>query len=154
MTNPLPPEIRILSQSVWLSYIQRNILENGGVTRMIVTAELAGMTSNPTIFEKEINQHNGYKEEISEILRNGVSAIKIYETLAFEVVQLAADLFRPIYDESTGRDGFVSLEVLAYLTYNTKQTIATAKRLWIVLGRPNGQRITGGRRRAKIRCSF
>lgn len=104
-------EIKALGQSIWLDYIQRNILENGEVSRMIVKDGLAGMTSNPTFFEKAINEHDDYNEAISELSRRGKSAIEIYESLTFEDVQHAADLFRRVYDESNGRDGFVSLEV-------------------------------------------
>ena len=83
---------QLASRSVWLDYIQRNILENGGAARMIVTDKLAEMTSNYTIFEKEINEYNDYKEKISELFRYEVSAIRIYETLVFEDIQHAADL--------------------------------------------------------------
>lgn len=136
MTNPLQ-EIKTLGQSVWLDYIQRNILENGEIVRMIEKDGLAGMTSNPTIFEKAINEHDDYDEVISELSRSGSSAKEIYEVLTIEDVQHAADLFRPVYDESNGRDGFVSLEVSPHLAYNTELTIAEANRLWIVLDRPN-----------------
>jgi transaldolase len=136
MTNPLQ-EIKILGQSVWLDYIQRDILENGEVARMIEKDGLAGMTSNPSIFEKAIDEHDDYDEAISELARSGISAKEIYEVLTIEDVQHAADLFRPVYDESNARDGFVSLEVSPHLAYDTEQTIAEAKRLWTTLDRPN-----------------
>ncbi len=136
MTNPLQ-EIKVLGQSVWLDYIQRNILENGEVARMIETDGLAGMTSNPAIFEKAINEHSNYDESIKVFAHNGLHAREIYEALAIEDVQQAADLFRPVYDESNGRDGFVSLEVSPLLAYDTAQTIAEAQRLWTQLDRPN-----------------
>ena len=136
MTNPLQ-EIKALGQSVWLDYIQRDILENGEVARMIEKDGLAGMTSNPTIFEKAINEHDDYDEAISELARSGISAKETYEVLTIEDVQHAADLFRPVYDESNGRDGFVSLEVSPHLAYDTEQTIAEARRLWAALNRPN-----------------
>ncbi len=136
MTNPLQ-EIKVLGQSVWLDYIQRNILENGEVARMIETDGLAGMTSNPAIFEKAINEHSNYDESIKVFAHKGLHAREIYEALAIEDVQQAADLFRPVYDESNGRDGFVSLEVSPLLAYDTAQTIAEAQRLWTQLDRPN-----------------
>ncbi|SFK98528.1 transaldolase [Nitrosomonas aestuarii] len=136
MTNPLQ-EIKILGQSVWLDYIQRNILENGEVARMIETDGLAGMTSNPAIFEKAINEHGNYDESIKVSAHNGLNAREIYESLAIEDVQQAADLFRPVYDESNGRDGFVSLEVSPHFANDTGQTITEAKRLWMKLDRPN-----------------
>ena len=136
MTNPLQ-EIKALGQSVWLDYIQRGILVNGEITRMIAKDGLAGMTSNPTIFEKAINDPDDYDEAISELTRSGISAKEIYEVLTIEDVQHAADLFRPVYDASNGRDGFVSLEVSPHLAYDTEQTIAEARRLWAALNRPN-----------------
>lgn len=134
--NPLQ-EIKALGQSVWLDYIQRDILENGDVASMIAKDGLAGMTSNPTIFEKAISGHDDYDEVIEELTRSGTRAMEIYENLAFEDVRHAADLFRPVYDESNGRDGFVSLEVSPHLAYDTKQTVTEAKRLWTALDRPN-----------------
>jgi transaldolase len=136
MTNPLQ-EIKILGQSVWLDYIQRDTLENGEVARMIEKDGLAGMTSNPSIFEKAINEHDDYDEAISELTRSGISTKEIYETLTFEDVRHAADLFRPVYDKSNGHDGFVSLEISPHLAYDTEQTIVEAKRLWTTLNRPN-----------------
>ncbi len=134
--NPLQ-KIKALGQSVWLDYIQRNILENGEVTRMIEKDGLAGMTSNPSIFEKAIAEHDDYDEAISLLMRRGASAREIYEALTLDDVRGAADLFRCVYDESSGRDGFVSLEVSPHLAYDTEQTIAEAKRLWTALDRPN-----------------
>jgi len=134
--NPLQ-EIKALGQSVWLDYIQRNILENGEVARMIETDGLAGMTSNPTIFEKAITEHDDYDEAISSLACSGVSAMEMYESLTLEDVRRAADLLRQVYDQSNGRDGFVSLEVSPHLAYDTEQTIAEAQRLWAQLDRPN-----------------
>ncbi|SES86882.1 transaldolase [Nitrosomonas marina] len=134
--NPLQ-KLKTLEQSVWLDYIQRGILDNGEVARMIEDDGLAGITSNPAIFEKAINEHGDYDQAITLLARSGTSASEIYEILATEDVQRAADLFRPVYEESNGRDGFVSLEVSPYLAYNTESTVAEAKRLWIKLDRPN-----------------
>lgn len=136
MTNPLQ-EIKKLGQSVWLDYIQRNMLENGEVARMIAADGLAGMTSNPTIFEKAIIEHDDYDDAVSKLIRHGFGAMEIYETLTLEDVRHAADLFRPVYDASNGRDGFVSLEVSPHLAYDTEQTITEAKRLWAALDRSN-----------------
>ena len=130
-------QIKALGQSIWLDYMQRNILMSGEITRMIKEDGLAGMTSNPAIFEKAINEHNDYDEAISKLIRRGISTEDIYETLALEDVRQAADLFRPVYDGSNGHDGFVSLEVSPYLAYETEQTVAEAKRLWAQLDRPN-----------------
>ncbi|SEN73628.1 transaldolase [Nitrosomonas marina] len=135
-TSPLQ-KLKTLGQSVWLDYIQRGILDNGEVARMIISDGLAGITSNPAIFEKAIIEHDDYDQAVTLLARNGTSASEIYEILAIEDVQRAADLFRPVYEESNGQDGFVSLEVSPYLAYNTESTVAEAKRLWIKLDRPN-----------------
>lgn len=134
--NPLL-QIKALGQSVWLDYIQRNMLENGEVARMIEEDGLAGITSNPAIFEKAISEHHDYDEAISLLKRRGLPPKEIYETLALDDVARAADLFRATYEESNGRDGFVSLEVSPHLAYQTEQTISEAERLWTALNRPN-----------------
>jgi len=135
-TNPLL-KLKSLGQSVWLDYIQRGILENNEVTNMIIKDGLAGITSNPAIFEKAINEHDDYDQAIITLSKSGASAEYIYEMLTIEDVQQAADLFRSVYENSNGRDGFVSLEVSPYLAYNTESTVAEAKRLWDKLDRPN-----------------
>lgn len=134
--NPLQ-QIRALGQSIWLDYIQRNMLENGEISRMIEEDGLAGMTSNPAIFEKAISEHHDYDEAISSLKRSGRPPKEIFEALALDDVGRAADLFRRLYDESNGHDGFVSLEVSPHLAYDTEQTISEAKRLWAALNRPN-----------------
>ncbi len=130
-------QTKALGQSIWLDYMQRNILKSGEITRMIKEDGLAGMTSNPAIFEKAINEHSDYDEAISELAHRGVNTKDIYETLALEDVRWAADLFQPLYDKSNGRDGFVSLEVSPHIAYETEQTVTEAKRLWTQLDRPN-----------------
>lgn len=135
-TNPLQ-KLKTLGQSVWLDYIQRGILDNGEIAGMIENDGLAGITSNPAIFEKAINEHSDYEQAITSLARNGVGASEIYEMLVIEDVQHAADLFMPVYEESNGRDGFVSLEVSPYLAYDTENTVDEARRLWAKLDRPN-----------------
>ena len=112
MTNPLQ-EIKILGQSVWLDYIQRDILENGEVARMIEKDGLAGMTSNPSIFEKAIDEHDDYDEAISELARSGISAKEIYEVLTIEDVQHAAVPLdrRGVVSVMVGRAGGSTVEV-------------------------------------------
>ena len=137
MTNNPLLQLKAFEQSVWFDYIQRDILENGQIARMIEQDGLAGITSNPAIFAKAITEHDDYRNAIEKRVRKGCTAIEIYESLTFEDVRHAADVFRPVYDESNAHDGFVSLEVSPQLAYNTKQTIAEAKRLWTALDRPN-----------------
>ncbi|SDY89836.1 transaldolase [Nitrosomonas sp. Nm33] len=134
--NPLL-QIKALGQNVWLDYIQRNMLINGEVARMIEKDGLAGITSNPAIFEKAISEHHDYDEAITLLTRRGMPPKEIYEALALEDVARAAELFRPLYDKSNGHEGFVSLEVSPHLAYDTEQTISEAERLWTALNRPN-----------------
>jgi transaldolase/glucose-6-phosphate isomerase len=98
---------------------------------------LRGMTSNPAIFDKAIAGSHDYDDAIRALTLEGKSAQQIYETLTVEDVQKAADIFRPVYDESNGQDGFVSLEVSPHLARDTASTIEQARHLWAALNRPN-----------------
>ena len=134
--NPLL-RLHEFGQSVWLDYIQRDLIENGGLERLIREDGLAGVTSNPAIFEKAIANGHEYQALIRELARRGLTAAALYEALALEDVARTADLFRPRYEETQGGDGFVSIEVSPHLACDTGATIAEAQRLWAVLGRPN-----------------
>lgn len=131
-----------LGQSLWLDYIERAMLVNGELERLIHDDGVSGVTSNPAIFEKAIAQHAEYDEAISQLARRGLAAREIYETLAIEDVRRAADLLRDVYETSCGReycgrDGYVSLEVSPHLAYDTVATVTEAKRLWERVARPN-----------------
>ena len=134
--NPLL-RIREIGQSVWLDYIQRNLIENGELERLIREDGLAGVTSNPAIFEKAISSGPEYAAPVMELARRGLPAAALIETLTLEDVGRAADLFRPLYGGTQGGDGFVSIEVSPHLARDTSATIAEAQRLWTTLGRPN-----------------
>ena len=134
--NPLL-KLKSLGQSIWLDYIQREMLVNGDIKRMIDNDGLAGITSNPAIFEKAITSHHDYDQAISKLINQGADSLKIYETLALEDVGQAADLFRSVYAQTDGRDGYVSMEVSPHLAHNTEATIAEGQRLWGLLKRPN-----------------
>jgi transaldolase len=124
-------------QSVWYDNIERRLLASGELTRMIREDGLRGVTSNPTIFEKAIGGSRDYDEELAELIGRGLSTQAIYERLAIEDIRLATDLFRPIYDETGGQDGFVSLEVSPLLAARTQETVSEAKRLFRSVDRPN-----------------
>lgn len=124
-------------QSPWLDFIQRDMLLNGELKRMIEEWGLRGMTSNPAIFEKAIAHTRGYDNDILELTKDGKSAEQICETVALKDVRTAADLFRPVYEASDGADGFVSHEVSPHLARDAGRTIEEAKRLWLALDRPN-----------------
>ncbi len=134
--NPLL-RLHQLGQSVWLDYIQRDLIDNGGLERLIREDGLAGVTSNPAIFEKAISSGHEYEAPIRELARRGLRAAALYEALTLEDVMRAADLFRPLYEETQGSDGFVSIEVSPHLARDTTATIAEAQRLWAALKRPN-----------------
>jgi transaldolase len=104
---------------------------------MVENDGLSGETSNPAIFEKAIVGSSDYDEAISGLIGGGKGALETYETLAVGDVQMAADVFRDVYDRTEGADGFVSLEVSPHLAYDTAGTIAEARRLWARVDRPN-----------------
>ncbi|MBE9501331.1 MAG: bifunctional transaldolase/phosoglucose isomerase [Chloroflexi bacterium] len=134
--NPLL-DIQIFSQSVWLDLIRRGMLSSGELQQLIEEDGLRGVTSNPSIFEKAIAGSHDYDDATRALALEGTSVEDIYQALTMEDVQRTADLFRPIYDQTEGRDGFVSLEVSPHLAYDTTGTISEARRLWAVLDRPN-----------------
>jgi transaldolase len=134
--NPLT-ELGTLGQSIWLDYIRRDLMASGGLRRLIEEDGLRGMTSNPSIFEKAIADSHDYDEDIRAMALQGRGAEAIYETLSQRDVQSAADEFRPLYDSTDGKDGYVSLEVNPHLAHDTSGTMAEARRLWAALNRPN-----------------
>jgi transaldolase / glucose-6-phosphate isomerase len=125
-----------LGQSVWLDYLRRGMLRSGELQSLIDDG-LRGMTSNPTIFEHAIGGSSDYDATLRALAASPKSDLEIFEQLAVEDVRQAADLFRPVYDATEGRDGFVSLEVSPTLARDTEGTIAEARRLWAQVDRPN-----------------
>lgn len=134
--NPLL-NIQAFGQSVWLDLIRRGMLSSGELRQLTEEDGLRGVTSNPTIFEKAIAGSHDYDHAIRALALEGNSVEEIYQALTVEDVQCTADLFRSIYDQAEGRDGFVSLEVDPHLADDTAGTIAEARRLWATLHRPN-----------------
>ncbi len=126
-------------QSVWLDYIHRNLIRSGGLTRLVEQDGLRGVTSNPTIFENAIAGSPDYDDALRGVLASHPSADvgTLYEALAIEDIRMAADILRPVHDETEGADGFVSLEVSPHLAHDTARTIAEARRLWQGVDRPN-----------------
>jgi transaldolase len=135
-TNPLH-RVRALGQSIWLDDIRRGWLRDGHLARLIADDLLAGVTSNPAIFAKAISEGAEYNEDIASLARAGRGIDEIYETLALEDVQAAADLFRQTFSVTNGADGFVSLEVSPHLADDTQATVAEGLRLWRAFKRPN-----------------
>lgn len=137
MTNPLL-ELAQAGQSIWLDYLDRTFLEDGGLDRLIAEDGLKGVTSNPTIFDKAISGGDAYDAQIRALLATkDAQPNEIYEQLAVADIQSAADHFRATYDRLGGADGFASLEVSPRLADDTEGTVAEARRLWSAVSRPN-----------------
>jgi len=126
-----------LGQSLWYDNIQRRLLENGDMAGMIARGEIRGVTSNPTIFNNAIAKSHDYDAALIPMARAGLSAGEIFDRLAVEDIRHATDLFLPVYRESQGGDGFVSIEVSPNLAHDTDGTLAEAHRLWALVDRPN-----------------
>jgi len=125
-------------QSIWLDYIRRDLLDNGGLSQLIAADGLNGLTSNPAIFEKAIAATQLYDGAIATLVRKGHhDPERLVETLAIEDIQCAADTFSQIHAATDGRDGYVSLEVSPRLASNTAETLEQARRLWQAVARPN-----------------
>ncbi len=136
-TNPLKDLLKY-GQSVWFDYIRRDLLTSGELKRLIEEDGLRGMTSNPSIFEKAIADSTLYSDVLQSLRpRTDLDAKGRYEILAIRDIQDAADIFRPVYQDSKRRDGYVSLEVSPYLARDTQGTLAEARRLWKTVGREN-----------------
>jgi len=125
-------------QSVWLDFLARGFVAKGELQKLIDTDGVKGVTSNPSIFEKAIGSSDEYDGAIAKALKGGDRPVAdLFEQLAVEDIQHAADVLRPVYDRLKGEDGFVSLEVSPYLAMDTKGTIAEAERLWKDVSRKN-----------------
>jgi len=136
-TNPLKDLLKF-GQSVWFDYIRRDLITSGELKRLIEEDGLRGMTSNPAIFEKAIAGSTDYADILASLKdRSDLDAKARYELIAIRDIQDAADILRPIYDESHKRDGYVSLEVSPYLARDTQGTLEEARRLWKAVDRPN-----------------
>ena len=123
-------------QSVWLDFIDRTILKNGDLARMIREDALSGMTSNPTIFEKALAEGNAYDDQIKSA-PPGLTAWDLFELVETTDVRTACDLFADTYTGANSGDGYVSIEVSPGVSNDTAGSIAEATRLWSTVGRPN-----------------
>ncbi len=135
-TNPLKGLLEY-GQSPWMDYIRRDLLTGGGLKKFIDEDGLRGMTSNPTIFEKSITGSTLYSDILQSPEAKSLDAKSLYEKIAIRDVQDACDIFKPVYQSTHRRDGYVSLEVSPYLANDTKGTLDEARRLWKTGGRQN-----------------
>src|SRR5580692_7702776 len=124
-------------QSVWLDYIRRSLITSGELKRLVAEDGLRGVTSNPSIFEKAIAGSTDYEAVIGSPESAGLDAKALYEKIAVKDVQDAADILRPVWEQSEYRDGYVSLEVSPLLAHDTAGTVEEAKRLWKKVDRVN-----------------
>lgn len=134
--NPLF-ELRQYGQSVWYDSIGRGLIRSGGLRTLVEQYAVVGVTSNPTIFDKAISGSSDYDEDIHALANQGRSAPEIFEKLATDDIRMACDVMRPIYEQTNGLDGRVSIEVSPYLAFKTEETIEEARRLWRTVDRPN-----------------
>jgi transaldolase len=129
-------ELANLGQSIWLDYISHSLITSGEL-KALIDKGLRGITSNPSIFEKAIDEGSDYDDALKKLAIKGKSLDEIYEALVIRDVKETADLMRPVYDATMAVDGYVSLEVSPKLAYDTNGTIAEAQRLFATLDRPN-----------------
>ena len=137
MGNPLV-EVQKVGQSIWYDNIRRGIITSGQLQSMVDDDGLLGITSNPAIFEKAIVDSHDYDQAIKALVaRETSSTMDIYENLAMEDIEWAADLMHPVYDRTKGRDGYVSFEVSPKLAADTEGTLKYARRVHAAIGREN-----------------
>src|ERR1700680_417384 len=129
-------ELKQIGQSLWLDNIRRQLITSGELARLRDEG-ITGVTSNPTIFEKAVSGSTDYDEAMVGLVRKKAKPSDMLWGLMVEDIQSAADVFRPVYDKTKGKDGFVSIEVSTTLAHNTRGTIAMAEDLRDRCGRPN-----------------
>ncbi len=135
--NPLQT-LEKFKQSPWLDFIQRSFIADGSLAGLVRDDRLKGVTSNPAIFEKAMGHGTDYDEQFKAIVEAGNTDVsEIYETMAIDDIRAACDVLKPVWDETEGLDGYVSLEVSPYLGLRTEPTIIEARRLWKAVGKPN-----------------
>ncbi len=124
-------------QSYWLDDLTRKTITNGELNKRVTEQGLRGITSNPAIFNKAIEDSRDYDEQITALVEKGKSPLQIYDALTIKDVQDACDILKPVYEQSGGTDGFVSLEVSPYLARDAEGTMQEACRLFNAVARPN-----------------
>ena len=136
MTNPLA-RLPKLGQSVYVDEIRRSWLEDGTLEAYVQRDAVRGVTSNPAIFQKSIAETSDYQTAIGDLARAGHDVPAIYEALVVDDIARAADVFRPQWDASDGRFGWVSLEVSPHLAHDADGTVREARHLFARVARPN-----------------
>src|SRR6266540_2357324 len=124
-------------QSVWIDYLSRDLIHTGELEQMMREDAVVGVTSNPTIFQKAISHGNAYDEQLRELLDEHCETVEAFFRLAERDIGDACDVLRPVWEETGGRDGYVSIEVDPNLAYETKLSYEQAKELHDKINRPN-----------------
>jgi transaldolase len=130
-------EIKDFGQSIWMDNLSRDLVQSGELIDWIENQGVRGVTSNPAIFEKAIAGNAIYDADIEAGIRAKKSVLEIYESLTFDDIRNACDIFRPIYDQTNGLDGYISIEVPPTISNDTQTTITEARRYHQVIDRPN-----------------
>ena len=135
-TTPLL-QLKDYGQSVWYDTVDREQLNKGVFKRLLDEDGIVGVTSNPTIFQKSISHGHAYDEQMDQLMREGKDTSDIYDALVITDIRTVADMLKPIYEQTNGLDGYVSLEVSPDLSHNTEATLSEARRFWKMVDRPN-----------------
>lgn len=130
-------EIKQYGQSIWMDNLSRDIIQSGELKNLVENQGIAGITSNPAIFEKAIANNVIYDADIEAGVRAGLSTQEIYESLVFADIRSACDILRPVYDATNKLDGYVSIEVPPSIAHDTQATIKEARRYYQQIGREN-----------------
>ncbi len=134
--NPLK-RLSEFGQSVWLDNINRDLIESGDLGRLIENDGISGVTTNPSIFEKAISGSDEYDAILTELFKADLSGVDVFNGLAVEDVRDAADILRPVFEQTGGEDGYVSIEVPPNLANDTEASIEAAHKLHKMVDRPN-----------------
>lgn len=137
MTTNHLTEIGSLGQSIWMDNLSRDIIESGELKTLREEKGIRGITSNPAIFEKAIKGNAIYDQNIEKGIQDGKSVMEIYESLVFEDIRNACDIFKPVYEQTNGLDGYVSIEVPPTMAQDTESTIKEAIRYYKAIDREN-----------------
>jgi transaldolase len=134
--NPLK-ELNACGQSVWNDFIQRSFVENGDLKKLVEEDGISGVTSNPTIFQKAISSSADYDDELRQYAGEGEDAEGIFKKFASKDIGMGADVLRPVYDRTSGQDGYISIEVSPDAAHDTQKTLDDAHFYWETINRPN-----------------
>ena len=130
-------EIKQFGQSIWMDNLTRDMIQSGELKGLVENGGICGITTNPAIFEKAMMGNAIYDADIEARVRAGLPIQKIYESLVFDDIRKACDIFKPIYDATDGLDGYVSIEVPPTIAHDTEATINEARRYYQEIGKEN-----------------